>query len=253
MLSADTGPFDDINVYVILWRVVEEIETACRAAGLQIGPGVVVGTTPELGLDAKQVGVMTTAVSIISVSMAFPSFCNQISKGLALTLPWASKDGEEFGVVLESGKVSDVLRRTPKLVGLWARILAAYAITGWPPKIPELEVQRTEQLITRTMILRAVELFAVGHEYGHHMLKHGQAESEKGEPHAQEHEADFFARVVSMNIATRSEPPNIFASSGAGGVIMLTVLELVRVQRLFCLHAATNSLRARAIRRYPNA
>lgn len=78
-----------------------------------------------------------------------------------------------------------------------------------------------------------MELFAVAHEYGHHVLLHGAAESSapKGDGTQMEHDADGFGRMVSMAIGSNSEPPNPFAISGAGAVLMLGALDLVRRTR----------------------
>jgi hypothetical protein len=80
------------------------------------------------------------------------------------------------------------------------------------------------------MLLRAVELFALAHEYGHHVMRHGVTDtSEDTTDHFfEEHQADIFARSASLEIGSREMPPNFYAMSGTGGVIILGALDLLR-------------------------
>lgn len=80
------------------------------------------------------------------------------------------------------------------------------------------------------MLIRAVEIFALAHEYGHHAMRHGVTDSSDQVVDAlvEEHQADLFARSVSMAIGSREVPPNFYAMSGTGGVIILVALELVK-------------------------
>lgn len=90
-----------------------------------------------------------------------------------------------------------------------------------------------ERVGTRVQMLFAMELFAVAHEYGHHVLKHGVTDSSAVDRDGMkmEYDADGFARMASMAIGTNEEPPNPFAASGAGSVLMLSALDIVRRTR----------------------
>jgi hypothetical protein len=76
-------------------------------------------------------------------------------------------------------------------------------------------------------IARAMEVFAIAHEYGHHDLNHGRALS--GDAHAEEFEADQFALRICYEVEQRPYIfPNPYLSSGAGGVALLTALGTLR-------------------------
>ena len=78
----------------------------------------------------------------------------------------------------------------------------------------------------RSDLLVAMELFAVAHEYGHHVMRHGVTDtSEEQTPFEDEHEADLFARQVSLVVG--HEGPNEFLNSGAGGAVVLGCIVLV--------------------------
>src|SRR5258708_14209520 len=89
------------------------------------------------------------------------------------------------------------------------------------------------QKVTHIELLNAIEWFAIAHEYGHQVMKHGQATSsaETRDIFNDEHEADFFAGAACMELGNRAEPPNIYALSGVGGVIMLGMMDLIRRAR----------------------
>lgn len=74
-----------------------------------------------------------------------------------------------------------------------------------------------------------MEVFAVAHEYGHHLLKHGLADSsvETADLFGDEHDADGFARLVSIVIDSEEESLNPYARSGVGAILMLGSLDLV--------------------------
>jgi hypothetical protein len=83
---------------------------------------------------------------------------------------------------------------------------------GWPPPGIHLISDIGTQAI-RIMLLRAVELFALAHEYGHHVMRHGVTDtSEDTTDHFfEEHQADIFARSASLEIGSREMPPNFYA------------------------------------------
>jgi hypothetical protein len=80
------------------------------------------------------------------------------------------------------------------------------------------------------MLIRAVELFALAHEYGHHVMRHGVSDTSEGitDSFVEEYQADIFARSACLAIGSRENPPNFYAMSGTGGVIILGALDLVR-------------------------
>ena len=219
------APFDDLNITLILAGVVRRVEEACARGGVPIGEGVAYGAHPKMGIEASQLAVMGTGASIITVSQGFPPFCNLISKAVALSMV-----SEAESRTWDGNKVRDHLQSSPKLRVFWTQILASYALDGWPPTDIETPHLDPAQSWIRLQVLQAMELFAVAHEYGHHVLKHGhsQGTDDVRDPFNDEHEADVFARMIGLNEGLNSEPPNLFSASGAGGVLMLGGIELVR-------------------------
>jgi hypothetical protein len=227
--TSEGSPLDDIHARHILERIIGEIEEACREHRIPIRSGVVYGVAPELGLRISQSAVLKTQASIIDVSIHFITFCNMIAKTLARSLP-QHPAGPQLKVSNDPSEVRMLLQQSPDLVTEWAHIFSSYAELGRPPPGIHLITDTATQAV-RYMLLRAVELFALAHEYGHHVMMHGVASSsseETTDPFVEEHQADIFARSASIAIGSRENFPNFYAMSGAGGVIILGALDLVR-------------------------
>jgi hypothetical protein len=212
----------------IIRGIVDEVTAICSSGGVPLREGVVVGVSPTDGLHALQSEVPLTGASIIDFAMPFTTFCNQFAILLTRTLDHNSVSGGA-AVICDPAKVADNLRKNRALLLGWSLLLARYAIEGWPMKLPRSD-EDAARLSTRLHILHAMELFAVAHEYGHHVLRHAPSDSsnQTGNETKMEHDADGFARMVSMAIGTNTEPPNFFEVTGAGGALMLGALELVQ-------------------------
>lgn len=221
----ELGPYDDLNAYLILKRLVSEIENACTALRLPTWSGVVFGTAPMLGLQAHQTSVQTTNASIIGVSPAFLPFCDFVSKALAVSL---TTDPQKQTVSNDPEVFRAKMKARPDLILLWAKTLIHFAIYGLPPLKVDYKLDSLEG-IARLEVLRAIELFAFGHEYGHHVLQHGTATPAGATDRLdQELEADFFGQGVAKYVGSTNGAPNFYAISGAGGVIILSALRIVR-------------------------
>jgi hypothetical protein len=220
--------FDNPNLQAILARTVTEIEQACSALSVSLAGGVAFGVSPEVGAVASQRAVMATSASIITVSMQFLGFCNAISKILSRSLV---EDTAQSSISNDPARVSAKLEGRPDLVTGWFDIVFHMATYGWQTPVPvEIPTSPTER-IGRFLLLRAVERFALAHEFGHHVYRHGISVSSEddGDPMKDEYEADLFGRIISIELGFNADSiPNPYCVSGAGGVVILGALDLVR-------------------------
>jgi hypothetical protein len=224
----DGGPNDDINTLWILSDVLSQVERAAAVLGVPGLDGVAYGAAPEFGLQASQQGVYGTEASIISVTLPFLPFCNMTAKLLAISLIHGEQDGQ-WRISNDSAQVLANLKASPDLIAAWCKLLAAYAVDGRPPDVMHVDLSGSRGL-AQLLLLRAIEVFVMAHEYGHHALKHGRMESseDRADIQMQEHEADLFARAISLVADREAEVPNMYLRSGVGGVVILGALDLVR-------------------------
>jgi hypothetical protein len=223
--APELGKFDDVNVYLIMRRVLAEIEDACRILKIPTRGGVVFGASPILGQRPQQSPVsLAEGFSIVNVSMSFLPFCDLISAVLAHTLVC---DPLQQSISNDPDEVKARLAANPQIVDRWARIIVFCAIYDLHPPKEDLPLSDMEKY-AYGCLLRAIEIFALGHEYGHHILD-GLHESieDKSDPIADEHGADFIGQGISKVIGGRERPPNEYAISGVGAVVILGALQLV--------------------------
>jgi hypothetical protein len=228
--TSEGSSFDDVNARQIVERVLKTIEDVCNENDIEKRAGVAFGTDPVSGLNISQRPVLQTEASIIEVSIHFLSFSNMIAKLLALTIPHELKDGENVWVIRDLEKIEERLQQSLDLVDKWSVMLASFAAVGVQPQGFELLLDDGENAI-RTLLLLAIETFSISHEYGHHTSRHGlvaDSEESREADFRDEYEADYFARACSIAIGFKEEQVNFYAASGAGGVIILGALELVR-------------------------
>jgi hypothetical protein len=194
---------------------------------------VAYGVLRESGIEASQQQVPLTDASVINIHLPLLTFCSQISKAIALTLPY-EKDNDGAKVIFDLQKIGRNLETNRDLQLYWAKIITSYAQFGKPVGIPRVLLKRDEIGVTRSLIMQAMELFAVGHEYGHHLGAHslgGVAGAEGvfgADLHGQEHEADMISALLSIRIGARTDVRNLYAHSGVGATLILGTRDLVR-------------------------
>jgi hypothetical protein len=118
------------------------------------------------------------------------------------------------------------MRSRPDLILYWTRIYMSYALTGTHILVPYKPATLLE--ISFEHVARAMELFAVAHEYGHHQHNHGR-EIDPQAARAEEFEADQFALKVCYEVERYPELGyNPYLTSGAGGLTLLRALRMLR-------------------------
>ncbi|MEY9363863.1 hypothetical protein ABH994_006584 [Bradyrhizobium yuanmingense] len=220
--------FDDLNARSILERVIGEVEAACVRKRIPIRGSVAYGVSYEPGATAGQRAVLLTESSIIDASMPFFILCNRIAKQMALTVIIADED-KPLRYSHDPKEVQTHLDQNPDLVVGWEDIFSAFALA----KVPQADFTQTLNVPVTAiwaMLLRSIELFAMGHEYGHHVMRHGLSDSseEKEDVLEEEHEADRFARAASIAMGADESPQNRFAMYGVGAILILGAIDIIR-------------------------
>lgn len=232
--SPKGSDFDDVGSYIVLRQLVERVEHVCKNNRIPIKDGVVFGAFPSLGVNAFLSNVPTTQVGMLCVSSAFVPFFSILSKLMTKLLLHRST-GEFTQVINCPVSVKERLDADPMLTANWALLFGHAAVDGWIPRNLHHGQFSVFETATRIMLVDAIGLFVVAHEYGHHIAGDGEVLSSLrgSDPKISEYNADLFARGVSMQFGSKQTPPNLYAASGVGAVIALGANELIdRAQKL---------------------
>ena len=156
------NPRDEPFTHRIVQELCNTVESACRRAGVPLRGGVAYGVSPTFAPNAEQHPVPTTGTSVVELSAGLISFCSHLSKAPSWSIPHQSV---ENSLKLDH-QPAEVLRRIgsdTELKRLWLELFGAYAYGEGPLDI-EMRIIPYPYSLTRALLLRAFELFAVPHE-----------------------------------------------------------------------------------------
>jgi hypothetical protein len=222
--APETSPGVNPLVETHLARLCDDVEVAMERLKLDSHAKVARGVEPRAWAYASKMNVIMTDESIVTVSAFLFRFCGLIARAFTRTLLlepdcWESK-------IFDDRLIRAHLAGTPELLRYWMSIYLSFAATGTHAIVP-YKPAKPHELLLFEQVARAMEIFAIAHEYGHHHHAHGKGL--EADPHAEEFQADQFALRIGYEVERQ---PFIFAnpylSSGAGGVILLMALKALR-------------------------
>lgn len=232
-----TSPGVNPSVEALHHHLCEDVESAMERLGLSSQRRVARGVEPRLGPSAARINVVMTEESIVTVGAHLFRFCGLIARATTRTLQIDPYFWESNSWNLRDAR--NRLALAPSIASYWMHIYLSYALTGTHVLAPFKPANKFELILFEQMA-RAMELFAVAHEYGHHHHAHGQ--DVHADARKEEFEADQFALKVCYEV--EREPlffDNPYISSGAGGALLLLSLEQLRaIQSLLGLPVAGN-------------
>jgi hypothetical protein len=234
---------------IVLRQIVRGVDAACQALKFDLGKGVIPGVLPIRGLGAFSSDFYGTGIAIVGIDAALVPFTGMLTDLLAQTFEYEEVDNGIAIVpdparsvdrliggktILENSR--DAQQGRDSLIHYWERFFLHFAglSFAWPkPKLTET------QSIIKFQLSSAMEVFVVGHEYGHHIRRHntgvGAASTVPAEnAHRHELEADTTAWLIAKylgSIGFAGEPTNIrnlWMESSAGAAVYLTTAEMVR-------------------------
>jgi len=233
----------------VLECIARGVDAACRALGLDIQQGIVRGVMPIRGLGARSSDFFGTGIAIVGIDASVLPFTGMLTDLLAESFEYrATAEGAAIVMdeascleritggktLLESSEDSGEGRET--LVHHWERFFlhfAGFSVAWSMSKLTEAQEAIKFQLTS------AMEVFIVGHEYGHHINQHNTGASAASsvpteEAHKHEFEADRTAWVIAKFLGATgfagkpTQVRNTWMESSAGAVAYLVSAEIVR-------------------------
>jgi hypothetical protein len=157
-------PYEDPATYSILRRLVESIEQACMISGITLHNRPVFGTLQSGQINALTVKVPGDGSHIVLLERQMMRFVWFLCKSLTVAIDpnVLSQSSSSVDFV---GDLPERLQQDSSAVDEFVNVLLTYVITGCPAGSDTLPPPSKEPWLI--MLLTAVEMFIIGHEYGH--------------------------------------------------------------------------------------
>ena len=156
-------PYEDPNLYAVLLEMLDSIETEWKALGYKTPARLLLGTLPTGTTNALAIPVPQTNEHIIVFERGLFDFAFQMSKLAAIVFPPIDPSQGWFSRPVN---VDLALKAQPDLLEEFNRILHAYLVLGDPRRIASYAIDGS-RVMTASVLLRSLQLFVLGHEYGH--------------------------------------------------------------------------------------
>jgi hypothetical protein len=172
MRSGDVSKYEDSFGVNLLSETADELERAGREhLGLQMPARPLLGTLPTGRVNALTILVPDTGEHIVLFESQFGLFAHLAAKAIADVLPVKRTADGGATISFDREEVARRIAQQPEKARRFGELVRAYLETGMPGMAPQsfLDPLRT---VWAGMMSSSVELFALGHEYGHIMRGH---------------------------------------------------------------------------------
>ncbi|QCP48460.1 hypothetical protein FAZ95_04210 [Trinickia violacea] len=225
---------DEPLSHSLVKAAVDKIETAAENIGFNLRNGVSFGALFAEGSEAMQAPVFGTETSLVMLTSNLLLLVHRLSKLLALSVPLKNKR-EGFTIEKDFRRIEKKLLKNENLMSQWYSLYYDYSHNPTTPARGDfISIPGEREFSVQDDISESMMWFVVGHEYGHHIMKHGSggiasAEGEdRDRQHGMELEADMLATWLCMEAGNSEPRNNVFALANAGAVALLATLEFIR-------------------------
>jgi hypothetical protein len=174
-------PYQDPDQYFLIKQLEDHIKEALKEAGTQQFMAnanyPLIGTMPTGNVNAQTYCVPDSSDYLVVFEDQLFTFCNMFSKVIASALPFKQiqrwhkewKDGmiwDETQVNSEMNKLQESLLKQNEILYHFLDLIESYLISGTPGASKQYLLEGPYDSLA-FILLRSMELFAIGHEYGH--------------------------------------------------------------------------------------
>lgn len=204
--------FENVTTFTILQTLFEDIEKTAKRIGLETKTRPTIGTALSKEYNAFAEKVPETNEHIIVFEGEIFTLCNMLAKLIALCLPDFKIVDNHVSFNLSIDRIENHIKTNKLLQERFADLVYNIIFLGQPNKtqqyyIPEIFLKLNYELLS------SIELFIVGHEYGHiyyehlndgNIVKHPRRDkirySERIRPNwIMEYEADTIGLILLLN------------------------------------------------------
>lgn len=172
MRAGSTSKYEDSFTLNSLSGMADELERAGRERlGWQMPERPLLGTLPTGRVNALTLLVPGTGEHVVLFESEFGSFAHLAAMAVADVLPVRRTPDGGAAISLDPEEVARGITQQPEKARRFGELVRAYLETGIPTMAPQSFLDPV-QTIWAAMLCHSVELFALGHEYGHILLGH---------------------------------------------------------------------------------
>jgi hypothetical protein len=168
--------FEDPNAYAIMLSLEREIRDAAAEFSNELPSNIVLGTLPTGQVNAITVKVPDSEDYLVLFESQLFTFCLLMSKAITGALLTEEKEGKFFKFSTDEEHWKSMIASRPVIRERFYEVLVAYLVTGRPANAKPYFVPKNHEVIVSSL-LTPMELFILGHEYGHVIgghLEHSQ-------------------------------------------------------------------------------
>jgi hypothetical protein len=216
-------PYELPGTYWLMSSLAEDIERLQPKSPQKELPRPVFGTLPTGKVNARAILVPTSNEYLLVFESEIFTFCNLLSKIIAQSLPFnlvgssfekqgQSREESDWTYSLLNEDIAKNIRENRQIQLRFEQLLLAYILQGSPSFAPRYML-RDPHLSFASLLRRPMELFIMGHEYGHIIGEHHKASkivsgnilgmkvNEIQYQGKEESEADFTGLYLTLQIA----------------------------------------------------
>ncbi|WP_406063283.1 hypothetical protein OG462_32990 [Streptomyces sp. NBC_01077] len=161
------GPDEPPGGYWLIHTLADRLEKSFPASF----------TRPVLGLLATgEINAVTllapdSQAHVVVFENELLNFAGLFSKAVALAMPQERAEGDRIAFSVDVDKVRRHVRDSPEAVRRFREVVLAYLLEGEPSRAPQyFPPEGVDQM--GSILRDGMELFVLGHEYGHVMAEH---------------------------------------------------------------------------------
>jgi hypothetical protein len=155
----------------LLAGLANEMEEAAQRHGFDLPERPLFATLPTGRIETTVIAVKDTNEHLVLFESEFFMFAHTVSQAVAEVLPYT--ENEDGGVTFSPnpGEVVAHVERRPEITRRFGELVLSYLKTGQPGLAP-WRVQDRIPGVLADCLRGSVEMFALGHEYGHLLKGH---------------------------------------------------------------------------------
>lgn len=216
--------YENPLTYRIMMGLADRLKKAGEDLEIKPWPELAIGSLRTGQINALTLAIPRQKEYVVAFEDGVFTYALLLSKIIAQTMKYHFVEDGGVSLSVKEEDISQTIAANPEILSRFTEVVAMYAIYGEPSRARQYILPDRVQIITSQLLLNSLELFILGHEYGHAIAGHlssakrtasllpgaeAAAEAEAEEiayAWSQEHEADYIGMhlaIAAMRLAEK--------------------------------------------------